>query len=421
MNARALALAALMEWRTGRRFADAILQERLDRSGLSGPDRAFANELFYGVLRNLMLLDFWISRLRTAPVDDASRDLLRLGLYQLFVLRTPGHAAIFETVALASARRRSLVNAILRTAQRRFAELETAAQTTALATRESHPAFLIQRWQTAFGAEATEALCRWNNNPAPVFARINRLKTSTAKFIEKNPSSELLADTGNFVRLAQIPYEAVARGECYIQDPSTRVACELLNPQPGEDVLDACAAPGGKTALLAEMMQNRGCLLACDRDSARVETLRENLGRLGVTLATTISHDWRLDGSLGEAFPASFDRILVDAPCTNTGVMRRRVDVRWRLQPEDFARMANQQLGILRGVIPLVKPGGSLVYSTCSIEPEENEQVVQSALNDFPFLKFDEQRVALSFRDHIDGAFAARFFRRNSTAFRAAP
>ncbi len=413
MNARALALAALMEWRTGRRFADSILQERLDGSGLSGPDRAFANELFYGVLRNLTLLDFWTGRLRAAPVEDVSRDLLRLGLYQLFFLRTPGHAAIFETVALASARRRPLINGILRTAQRRFTELEAAAQTAPLTTRESHPAFLLERWQSAFGAEATAALCRWNNTPAPVYARINLLKTSTEKFLSENVSSELLANSGTFVRLGPIPLDAVARGECYIQDPSTRIACELLNPQAGEDVLDACAAPGGKTALLAEMMGNCGRLIACDRDTSRVETLCGNLDRLGVTVASTIRHEWQLGTPLPEGIPAVFDRILVDVPCTNTGVMRRRVDVRWRLQPEDFARMANQQLGILRGVVPMLKPGGSLVYSTCSIEEEENEKVVQSALREFPFLELEEQRAALSFRDHFDGAFAARLRREN--------
>lgn len=413
MNARALALAALTEWRSGRRFADAMLQEYLERSRLSGADRAFTNELFYGVLRNLTLLDFWIGRLRAAPVDDAARDLLRLGLYQLFFLRTPGHAATFETVALASARRRPLINGMLRAAQRRFTELETAAQSAPFAIRESHPAFLLERWERAFGAEATAALCRWDNTPAPVYARINLLKTSVEKFLSENAASELLTNEERFVQLRSIPLDALARGECYIQDPSTQIACRLLNPQAGEDVLDACAAPGGKTALLAQMMENRGCLIACDRDASRVEKLRENLARLGVTMASAIQQDWQPGVHLPEGIPKAFDRILVDAPCTNTGVMRRRVDVRWRLQPEDFARMASQQLGIFRSVVPLLKAGGSLVYSTCSIEAEENQQVVESALREFPFLEFQEQQMALPFRDHFDGAFAASLRRKH--------
>ncbi len=411
MNARALAFAALTIWRSGRRFADAILQEQLEKSRLSGADRAFTTELFYGVLRNLTLLDFWIGQLRGAPVDDLSRDLLRLGLYQLFFLRTPGHAAIFETVALGTARRRPLLNGVLRSAQRRFTELEALVQAAPLSTRESHPAFFLDRWRKAFGDTETMALCRWNNTPAPLYARINLLKISTEKFLSEHGSSELLPENKNFVRLGPIPLEAIARGECYIQDPSTRLACELLDPRAGEDVLDACAAPGGKTAFLAEMMENRGRLFACDRDSARVETLRQNLNRLGVKSASTLRHDWQPGSRLPESFPAEFDRILVDAPCTNTGVMRRRVDVRWRLQPADFKRMPQQQLGILRAVIPLLKPGGALVYSTCSIEAEENEEVIANILREFPFLELAEQRTALPFRDHCDGAFAAKLRR----------
>jgi 16S rRNA (cytosine967-C5)-methyltransferase len=354
------------------------------------------------------LLDFWIGLLRTGSLDASSRDLLRLGLYQLIILRTPGHAAVFETVALAGARQRSLVNAILRNAQRRIAELENAAQSAPLAVRASHPEFLLDRWRTTFGDRYTEALCEWNNQPAPVYARINRLKISSARFLENHPSSEPVSGIDNFVRLAQIALESVARGECYIQDPSTRLACELLDPQPGEDVLDACAAPGGKTAYLAELMQNRGRLIACDRDPARVQTLRENLDRLDVKSATVRQHDWQSNDALEKDEPALFDRILLDAPCTNTGVMRRRVDVRWRLGTQDFARMPQVQREILRALIPLLKPGGALVYSTCSLEREENEDLVAHAIEEFPALELVEQRSALPFRDGFDGAFAAK-------------
>lgn len=409
MNARALVLAALRQWRAGERFADAILQELLLRSRLSGPDRAFATELFYGALRHLTLLDFWIEQLRAGPLDPVARDLLRLGLYQLFFLRTPGHAAVFETVALAGARRRALVNGVLRSAQRRQAELESAAQKAPLAIRESHPQFLIDRWQAAYGVEAAEALCRWNNQPAEIYARVNRLKTTPDEFFARHEGTARLPEVPNFVRCAAIPHAGLEDGECYVQDPSTRLACELLAPQPGESVLDACAAPGGKTAYLAEMMQNRGQLNACDRDPRRIQTLRENLDRLGATIADIREQDWL--GSPFQAEAAPFDRILLDAPCTNTGVMRRRVDVRWRLRPDDFAHMAGEQLAILRALVPLLKAGGTLVYSTCSIEPEENEGVVSRALELFPTLKLAEQRALLPFRDGFDGAFAARLVR----------
>jgi len=410
-SARALAFAALSEWRLGGRFADPIIHELLAGSGLTGPDRAFATDLFYGALRNLTLLDFWISLLRPGSLDHDSRDLLRLGLYQLFFLRTAGHAAVFETVALAGRRSRSFVNAVLRAAIRRADELHTSMAEQPLATRRSHPEFLLKRWSAAFGDDATAALCDWNNQPAPVYARMNTLRVEPELFRASYPTAASLPDKRNFVRLDEISQEALARGECYIQDPSTSLACELLAPQPGETVLDACAAPGGKSSLLAELMGNEGQLFACDRDAARCEILRENLERLGVKCARVLRKDWNSGELPSELRESCFDRILVDAPCSNTGVMRRRVDLRWRLRPEDFPRMHKEQIGIVRAVVALLKPGGSLVYSTCSIEAEENVAVVERLLKEFPFLEFGAQESVLPFRDHFDGAFAAKLVR----------
>ena len=403
-SSRAVALSALEEWRAGRKFADAILGERLQSSGLAPADRAFATELFYGVLRNLTLLDFWIGQLRSAHLDHVSRDLLRLGLYQLFFLQTPEHAAVFETVTLASPKSRSLVNAILRNATRRKEALQELANEEPLSVRKSHPQFLIDRWTENFGVNETEALCEWNNRPAPVYARINRLKASAPEF----PEGERVSPQENFVRLTNIPEDALAAGHFYIQDPSTAAACLLLDPQPGDRVLDACAAPGGKTGYLAELMQNAGFILACDRDERRVETLRDNLKTLGVTIARSIRHDW-LRQTLAEE-PA-FDRILIDVSCSNTGVMRRRIDVRWRLTPKEFSQMAAEQIRIVRAVIPFLKPGGVLVYSTCSLEPEENDKVVEVVAREFLFLKLIEQQAVFPFRDGFDGAYAAKFSR----------
>jgi 16S rRNA (cytosine967-C5)-methyltransferase len=176
-------------------------------------------------------------------------------------------------------------------------------------------------------------------------------------------------------------------------------------------VLDACAAPGGKSGFIVELMQDRGRLVACDRDEARVGLLRGNLERLGATSAAVVRHDWASAVLPAELSPASFDRILLDAPCTNTGVMRRRVDLRWRLKLNDFARMPHEQLAIIRALLPLLKPGGTIIYSTCSIEPEENERVVEQVLKSFPDFRLEEQRSVLPFRDRFDGAFAARLRR----------
>lgn len=408
-SSRALALTALREWRSGQQFADAILARLLRASDLAAPDRAFATELFYGVLRNLTLLDFWIGTLRSSHLDHDARDLLRLGIYQLFLLQTREHAAVYETVELAGAKARSLVNAVLRNALRRKDELIEKANAQDLSVRTSHPQFLIDRWEKNLGRENTAALCDWNNQPAPVYARINQLRISVDEFLAKHSDSEPLPQRHNFVRLSSIPGDALAAGHCYIQDPGTASACLLLDPKPGERVLDACAAPGGKTAYLAELMKNDGFILACDRDQGRIRTLQDNLERLGVGIAQGVQHDWASGAPLPDG--AAFDRILIDAPCSNTGVMRRRVDVRWRLTAKDFPRMQEEQLGILRATIPFLKTGGIMVYSTCSIEPEENERVVAAILREFTFLKFGRQISLLPFRDGFDGAFAAKLVR----------
>lgn len=418
-TSRELALDALRQWRTGDNFADGILARLLRSSDLTAPDRAFATELLYGTLRNLILLDFWIGRLRSGHLDHDARDLLRLGLYQLFCLKTPEHAAVYETVKLAGPKRRSLVNAILRSAVRRQAELVGNAAEQNLSVRTSHPQFLIDRWTKNFGTEHTAELCAWNTQPAAIYARINQLKISLEDFLAEHSSAERLPEHPNFVRLTDIPHNALDRGHCYIQDPSTAAACLLLEARPGENVLDACAAPGGKTGYLAEMMKNRGELIACDRDAARIRTLRDNLERLGVTVARFIEHDWTRGAPPSEISAASaFDRILVDAPCSNTGVMRRRVDLRWRLKAGDFSRMRQEQLRILRATVPLLKVGGALVYSTCSIEPEENDEVGKVIRQEFSFLKLAGHTSLLPFRDGFDGAYAAKLIR---SAERAEP
>ncbi|HSU85615.1 MAG TPA: 16S rRNA (cytosine(967)-C(5))-methyltransferase RsmB [Chthoniobacterales bacterium] len=408
-SSRSLAFAALKRWRNGTDFADKIVGESFARSPLASSDRAFAVELFYGVLRNLTLLDFWIAQLRSEPVDPRTRDLLRLGLYQVLLIETAAHAAVFETVELAPARVRSLVNAILRRSLREKLRLTNAAAAESLSVRFSTPAFLIEKWSGQFGAAQVVKLCQWNNRPPPVYVRINRLKTTAAEFLIRYPGSALLPGTQNFVRLPD-PFAALENGDCYIQDPSTALACELLRPRAGESVLDACAAPGGKTIYLAEMMQNEGAIVVADLNENRLQRLRDNLARLEVRNVRTVRCDWRDESSIQSApFRArSFDKILLDAPCTNTGVMRRRVDLRWRLRPEDFSRMHRLQLEILRAVVPLLKPGGSLVYSTCSLEREENAEVIETFLGEergFRLTRFEE---TLPFRDSLDGAFAAR-------------
>jgi 16S rRNA (cytosine967-C5)-methyltransferase len=407
-SARRVALAALKTWRKKTEFADTIISNLLSNAALESADRAFAVELFYGTLRNLTLLDFWIGELRSARVDVDLRDLLRLGLYQLFLANTPEHAAVYETVALAPKRRRPIVNGVLRSAIRRQ-ELRDVVNSQPLDVRFSHPKFLIERWNEQFGEIDAKALCEWNNRPPPIYARINQLTIDRQDFLERYRDAHSLPDVSNFVDLPS-PAEALNQGGCYVQDPSTRVACELLQPQAGEKILDACAAPGGKTAYLAELMENNGLIVACDRDPDRLRLLEENVKRLGVGIVKSVRHDWTKD-QIPSAIRADapFDRVLIDAPCSNTGVMRRRVDVRWRLKPSDFARMRARQIQIVGAVLPLLKPKGTLVYSTCSLEREENEEVVRNLVEKMSILQLEEERWSLPFRENFDGAFATRF------------
>ena len=410
-SARRVALAALKSWRKKNDFADSIISWLLARSVLAAADRAFAVELFYGVLRNLALLDFWIGQLRDAHVDVDLRDLLRLGLYQLSIASTPEHAAVYETVALAPARRRPVVNGILRAAIRRREGLQQLTDAQSLDVQFSHPKFLIERWTEQFGEAGAQTLCKWNNQPPPIYARINQLKMDRQNFPERYPKSRVHPNCPNFVELPSLT-AALNRGDCYVQDPSTAIACELLDPKPGEKILDACAAPGGKTSYLAELMNNSGLIVACDRDRNRLRLLQENLARLGVGVAKVIKHDWAKQ-PLPETIRAQapFDRILIDVPCSNTGVMRRRVDVRWRLRPVEFQQLQARQMEIVRAVVPLLKADGILVYSTCSLEREENEGVVEALLGEMSILRLENQRKCLPFVDHLDGAFAARLRR----------
>ena len=188
------------------------------------------------------------------------------------------------------------------------------------------------------------------------------------------------------------------QGMFYVQDPSTLLAVRELNPQPGETVLDLCAAPGGKTTYIAQRMENRGRIIAADNQPERLALVRENCARLGVTCVET-----------EDASPAlNYDRILIDAPCSNTGVMRRRVDLRWRVRPEEITRLRTTQLELLHQAATKLAPGGTLVYSTCSLEPEENTDVIQEFLRDHPQFKLENERELLPFIDCVDGAYVAK-------------
>lgn len=413
---RSIVLKCLERWENETVHADRILSDLSKKHQLEPRDHAFVQQIFYGIIRNLTLLDTCIDHLRNHKgLKHRLRLILRIGLFQVRHTNIAPHAAINETVGLADNRQtRSLVNAILRNAQRKKDELDELVESLPPDEVYSQPAFLIERWTQHFGQEATTKLCAWNNEASCVYLRLNSLSNNpdALQSIRDSESTQAVeAAPDDFLQLSgPVPRDWIDQGLIYIQDPSTSLSCQLLDAQAGQNILDACAAPGGKTILLAAAMKNSGHLLAADCDENRLERLRENLDRSHVKNYQLAQIDWSSPDKSAADFPApaSFDSILIDAPCSNTGVIKRRIDVRWRLREEDFLSMQAQQLVIVRNCLPLLKPGGHLVYSTCSLEPEENQQVVDTLLKEFPDLQLEDSQQSQPWQDGFDGAFAAR-------------
>ena len=448
----------------GSEFVEDLLEYALAGAHLSTPDRGLCQELVYGVVRSQAALDWLIARKTPGRTQKPMlQTLLRLGLYQIFWLdRIPNHAAVNETVEQTKQSgfgpQSGFINAILRGYLREFdatksllADLKTSQPHIGY----SHPEWLVARWQKRWGAEKAAQLMEWNNTAPKTFARVNELKFSLtqvttddarARHSVRAEGSALesgahgvtrptsIKDAGDLLTLwrnENVDYDFVRadwleenlvfelkshpplgklgsfqQGLFYIQDPSTLLAVRELNPQPGETILDLCAAPGGKLTYLAQRMRNTGRLVAHDTSPDRLQLIEENCARLGVTIAQPV-----LPSTL-DPRPSTFDRVLVDAPCSNTGVMRRRVDLRWRIRPEEIDRLRATQLDLLLQAAAHLKPGGTLVYSTCSLEPEENENVVREFLSRELWFQLESQRELIPFADGTDGAYVARLVKK---------
>jgi 16S rRNA (cytosine967-C5)-methyltransferase len=443
-NPRQIAARVLQYRRNGHEFIENLLENALLGVRLSSADRGLCQELTYGVVRWQATLDWLIARKTQGRTQKAAlQDLLRLGLYQIFWLdRIPEHAAVHETVEMAKQAgfgpQAGFVNAVLRGYLR---ELEitrgllTELKATQPALGYSHPEWLVERWRQRWGDERTRQLLEWNNSPPATCARVNTLKTDAGKlvaqwrtenvdydFIRRDWCEENLAFAlKSHPPLTRLP--SFQQGGFYIQDPGTLLAVQELDPQPGELILDACAAPGGKTTHLAQRLRNEGHIVAADVSAERLSLIHENCARLGVTCVEAVLLEKEIGPAAhpaGEAAPTPtarpvghrhFDKILVDAPCSNTGVMRRRLDLRWRIRPEEIERLRVTQLKLLDQTAALLKSGGVLVYSTCSLEPEENAELVSLFLQRQGAFKLERQRELLPFTDGVDGAFVARLRR----------
>lgn len=421
---RQIAARVLGQRRTNGLFVEDLLEIALINALLSSADRGLCQEIIYGIVRWQATLDWLIAR-KTGGREQAPalQNLLRLGLYQIFWLdRIPDHAAVHETVELAKQSgfgpQAGFVNAVLRGYLREADEtrkLLADLKISQPALGWSQPEWLVEKWREMFGDEKTAQLLQWNNTPPKIFARVNTLKTDAGKLVEKWRAENVEYDfktcdwTGEnlvFELKSHPPLNSLGsfrNGWFYIQDPSTLLAVRELDPQPGETVLDLCAAPGGKTTFIAQLMNNQGRIVAQDVSEDRLKLIRENGARLGVTCAEAV-----LPATTNPERPTHFDRILVDAPCSNSGVMRRRLDLRWRIQPDEIKRLRTTQLDLLNQAAASLKPGGVLVYSTCSLEPEENGEVVQQFLSEHTGFKLESERQLLPFTDNVDGAFVAK-------------
>ena len=420
---RQIALQSLLRSQQTHRAVEPILSLEFRSAALSPADTGLCRELVSGGVRWRRLLDWLIERATEGREQrPVIREILRLGLYQIFFLsRIPEHAIVDESVRLAKAEnclgQAGFINAMMRRFLREkeqitrdIADLQKARP----ALGQSHPDWLYERWEERWGREKTSRLMEWNNQPAPTCARVNRLLTDPQRLakrwedegVEVSPIDCDWAATGDLFHLRKHPplesLGSFSDGLFYVQDPSTLLSVSLLDPQPGQAVLDLCAAPGGKTCHIAERMKNEGQLSALDIRESRLKLLRENCDRMRVTCATLGQAD---ETTAGEA---KFDRVLVDVPCTNTGVIRRRLDLRWRLSPGQTKRLADEQLQLLVRAAAHAKPDGQLVYSTCSIEPEENEQIVARFLEVNPGWQLAAERSLHPVENHTDGAYAAR-------------
>ncbi|PSQ87680.1 MAG: 16S rRNA (cytosine(967)-C(5))-methyltransferase RsmB [Bacteroidetes bacterium QS_3_64_15] len=435
--ARVLALQHLERVRE-----DDAYVEKLTADDADARTRRQARELVAGVTRQRRWLDFVLGEAYHGEYDSMEhrlRHILRLGLYELLFQSTPTHAAVDEYVELAKQELRpgagNLVNGVLRTIDRDREHIptpDTGEEAEDLAVRYSHPTWMVRRWLDRFGLDETTELLRANNRRPMYGVRVNPLRTSrdeVAHWLDAhdvvNIDSPYLDDHLRLKRLQTLIAEGLLDdGAVAVQDESAGLVVKLLDPQPGETLIDGCAAPGGKTMHAAARMKGQGTIYAVDRNEQRLKRVEEAAATHGVgDMVRAEAADLREWADQPD--PPQADRVLLDVPCTGLGVLAKRADLRWRRSPDDLEEMAALQDELLDAAALLVRPGGLLVYSTCSIEPEENEQRVDAFLarhDAFTTASVAEHvpdemvsdaghLATLPQRHRMDGAFAARLRR----------
>ena len=399
MSARDTALRVLSAGRTASAWADASLKAQLRRDGLTGADAALATRIVYGVLQNRALLDFYLGAYcsqKLSRLQPPLADILRIGAYQiLFLDKVPDRAAVNESVELAKKNGRGaasgLVNAVLRKLSLNKAQLPAIPErdeTQALSIRYSHPKWLVRRLLALLGREEAEAFLAADNAVAPLTVQVNTLRTTAAALTAR------LADAG--VTAAAHPWvpdcleltgsgdltelDAFREGLFFVQDPAAKLVSLIAAPQKGGRVIDVCAAPGGKSFGAAVAMGDEGEILACDLHENKLKRIEEGAARLGLKSIQTFAANGTV---FRPEWADSADTVLVDAPCSGLGIIRKKPDVRYK-SPDDLFTLTVAQAAILENAARYVRPGGVLLYSTCTILPEENGQVVDGFLAGHP-------------------------------------
>lgn len=396
------------------RFADRELEKR-------APGKALVQEISYGTLRMMRPLNWIVDQYcKKAPEGRVSAIILT-ALYQMFYMDNQAPYAVIND-AVDAARdvngvgTANFVNAILREAQRNETEIREELAQQRVGIRLSHPDRMIMRWQKYYGVARCEALCEWNNKTPHVIIRPVAGSKIYMELLEgagfkghphpSNPDHFIELDRGQRVR--DLP--GFSEGAFTVQDPATAHAIKLLNPQAGDCILDACAAPGGKARAIAEQLGSKGMLVAMDVHADRLPKLRDSLKSEYGTRVEVFKGDAAQAAYLRELkklAPTGFDKILLDVPCSNSGVLRRRPEARWRFAEDRLETLLRTQWSLVEGVIPMLRPGGLLVYSTCSLEREENEDQIERILKDHPGTKLEAQDLAFPPENQSDGAFCA--------------
>lgn len=404
MTIRELSLQVLYQFETEGVYVRDTLDALLRRSSFDGRDRSLATELVYGTLRWRGRIDWILDQAVTRKLESLTpwiRNILRMGVYQLLMLdHIPAAAATHEAVQLAKRYGHPgtvrLTNAVLRTVLRRRGTFQdpdiTDDPVAHISVAYSYPTWIVQRWLTRYGIDATIELCKAGNTPPPVVVRINRLKIDSATLRSSLNREGVQVRAGRYLNDFLIlrntgevrSLEGYNEGWFQVQDESAGLAVRLLDPQPGEMIIDLCCAPGGKTTYIAELMGDHGHIVGIDRFPRRLRRLQEHSCRLGLKSIHPLVTDGRTCTLKTRA-----DRVLVDAPCSGLGTIARRAELRWRRTPDDIALLHETQLALLKHSADLVKRDGVLVYSTCTIEPEENEAVVTAFCDQHPEFRID--------------------------------